>query len=118
MSDEDGVYELSSGGVDVSEPPPAPMYLDHKAAGNVSFGSKDFGAAIKHYTLAYTSAPEGDDAFKSIVLSNRSASRRQVQDIEGAVEDARLSLKFDGNNMKSHYRLASYLLDKKVRVPK
>lgn len=111
-ADDEGVYELSSGGIDVSSPPPAPVHLDHKASGNAAFGSKDFGAAVKHYTSAYTSAPEGDDTFKSVVLSNRSASKRQLQDLDGAVEDARLSLKFDGGSVKSHYRLATYLFDK------
>ncbi|GMH55977.1 hypothetical protein TrLO_g15815 [Triparma laevis f. longispina] len=111
MSSSAPVYELSSDSTsfDISSLPPAPVHLDFKDVGNKLFAEKKFEEAIKQYTQAYTSAPMSDDVFKSVVLSNRSICHSKLSDIEAAISDTRLSLKYDVSNVKTYIKLANYL---------
>ncbi|GMI22031.1 hypothetical protein TrRE_jg309, partial [Triparma retinervis] len=105
------VYEASGGlGFDLTEPASSPVHLEHKEAGTEAFKQKNFDLAADHYTKSYNLAPESDDAFKSVVLCNRSAAHGALGELSKALDDAKLSLKYDPENVKGYYRVATYSL--------
>lgn len=104
------VYEASAEGFDLTEPVSSPIHLDHKDAGTEAFKQNFFEKAVEEYTAAYSLAPESDDAFKSVVLCNRSAAHGGLGQLSKALEDAKLSLKYDPENVKGFYRVATYSL--------
>mmetsp|Transcript_21361 Transcript_21361/g.44473 ORF Transcript_21361/g.44473 Transcript_21361/m.44473 type:complete len:665 (+) Transcript_21361:216-2210(+) len=102
------VYEVSEGGFDLTEAPPDAKHLDHKTAGTEAFKLKNFDVAVTEYSAALRLAPESDDSFKSVVLCNRSAAYGGLEKFSKALEDAKLSLKYDPENVKAYYRVATY----------
>ena len=110
------IYEADGEGFDLTASPPPALHFDHKTAGTDAFKSKDYSTAIAEYTKAYSSAPTSDDGFKAVVLANRSAAHGALKEFSKALEDAKLSIKYDPENVKAYYRAATYSFDMKDYV--
>ena len=70
--------------------------------GNKAFGSKDFTAAIQHYTDAIQLDPKNH-----ILFSNRSASYASIQKHDKAASDAKECIRLDPTFVKGYYRLVT-----------
>mmetsp|Transcript_12236 Transcript_12236/g.16001 ORF Transcript_12236/g.16001 Transcript_12236/m.16001 type:complete len:264 (+) Transcript_12236:116-907(+) len=73
-----------------------------KELGNKAFGSKDFDAAIKHYSSAIQL-----DKKNHVYFSNRSACYAGLQQHEKASTDAKECIRLDPTFVKGYYRLVT-----------
>lgn len=75
--------------------------LDFKNKGNAAFASKDWTAAIEHYTAAINLDPT-----KPVYFSNRAQAYIKTEAFGYAVADASKAIELDPNFVKAYYRRA------------
>ncbi|KAJ1479656.1 hypothetical protein T484DRAFT_1573043, partial [Baffinella frigidus] len=73
--------------------------------GNAAFASKDYQAAVRHYSMAILL----DDSNK-VLFSNRSASHAALGDFSEALSDAELAVNLAPDWPKAHSRKGAALV--------
>ncbi|KAL3906752.1 MAG: hypothetical protein SGILL_009146, partial [Bacillariaceae sp.] len=88
---------------------------EHKEEGNKFFKAREFEKALEHYTQAIVVMGNSDGAMMeekqafAVYYANRSAAKYQLQDYQGAVEDAGHAIQQNPTYAKGHIKLVAAL---------